>query len=201
MTGSRQAFTQWLNTGQPKACVTAEHAQWEGMTDVSIRRATDTDLPAILVIYNDAVLHTTAIWNEVLSDLGGRRAWWQDRVDRGFPVLVAEADDANAQRVCAGYATYGPFRPNDGYKHSRELSVYIDAAFRGRGLASKLMDALEAHARADDVHVLFGGIEASNTASLALHAKHGFVETGRLPEAGRKFDRWLDLVLMQKVLR
>jgi phosphinothricin acetyltransferase len=165
------------------------------MSETTVRPATAADLPAILAIYNDAVANTTAIWNERLSDLEGRRTWWQDRVGQGFPVLVADRDG-----VCVGYATYGPFRPNDGYKHSRELSVYVDAARRGRGIASRLMAALEAHARANDVHVLVGGLEAENTASLALHIKHGFEQVGHLKQVGRKFDRWLDLILMQKVL-
>ena len=170
------------------------------MSDVLIRPAAEADLPSILSIYNDAVLHTTAIWNEAVSDLDGRRAWWQDRVKQGYPVLIADIDGPDAERICAGYATYGPFRANDGYKHSRELSIYLDRAFRGRGIASELMEALETRARADGVHVLIGGIESGNVTSLALHAKHGFTETARLPEVGRKFDRWLDLVLMQKVL-
>ncbi len=165
------------------------------MSEIIVRPATDADLPAILAIYNDAVANTTAIWNEHLSDLEGRRIWWQDRVRQGFPVLVADLDSQ-----CVGYATYGPFRPNDGYKHSRELSVYVATAQRGRGIASRLMEALEAHAREQGVHVLVGGLEARNTASLALHAKHGYEQVGHLKQVGRKFDRWLDLVLMQKVL-
>lgn len=165
------------------------------MNDLRIRPAFEADLPALLTIYNDAVINTTAIWNDNLSDLFGRRTWWQQRMEAGFPVLTAQLGDA-----CVGYATYGTFRPNDGYRHSRELSVYVDSAHRGQGIASALMQALEDHARAHDVHVLVGGIEASNTASIALHEKHGFIQTGRLPQVGRKFDRWLDLVLMQKVL-
>ncbi|MEQ8656433.1 MAG: N-acetyltransferase family protein [Hyphomicrobiales bacterium] len=165
------------------------------MSEITVRPAKEADLPAILAIYNDAVTNTTAIWNERLSDLQGRRDWWQDRIAQGFPVFVAELDG-----VCVGYATYGHFRPNDGYKHSRELSVYVAAEQRGKGIASTLMDALEEHARAHEVHVLIGGLEAENTASLALHAKHGFTRAGHLRHVGRKFDRWLDLVLMQKVL-
>jgi L-amino acid N-acyltransferase len=165
------------------------------MSQIIVRPAIEADLPAILAIYNDAVANTTAIWNEHLSDLEGRRAWWQDRVRQGFPVLVADVDGA-----CTGYATYGPFRPNDGYKHSREVSVYVDAAHRGHGIASRLMEALETHARDKGVHVLVGGLEASNAASLALHIRHGYEQVGHLKQVGRKFDRWLDLVLMQKAL-
>lgn len=176
-------------------CGAIQTAQCEIMPEVIIRPAAEKDLPAILDIYNDAVANTTAIWNERPSDLDGRRAWWQDRVAQGFPVFVADVDGR-----CAGYATYGPFRANDGYRHSRELSVYVDASHRRQGVADRLMQALEAHARADDVHVLLGGIEACNTGSIQLHEKHGFTRTAYLPQVGRKFERWLDLVLMQKVL-
>lgn len=165
------------------------------MSTLSIRPAIETDLPAILAIYNDAVVNTTAIWNDHLSDLEGRRSWWQQRLAEGFPVIAAQLDE-----TCVGYATYGHFRPNDGYRHSRELSVYVSDGHRGKGIASRLMQALEAYARTDNVHVLIGGIEAGNEASIALHEKHGFSQTGRLPQVGRKFDRWLDLVLMQKML-
>ena len=165
------------------------------MGTLSIRNAVEADLPAILAIYNDAVANTTAIWNDTLSDISGRRAWWQERVAAAYPVLVGEVDGA-----CAGYATYGPFRANDGYRHSRELSIYVDAAYRRQGIASALMDALETHARANAVHVLLGGIEAGNAGSIALHEKHGFTRSAYLEQVGRKFDRWLDLVLMQKIL-
>ena len=164
-------------------------------TPALIRPAEEADLPTILAIYNDAVAHTTAIWNEAASDLEGRRLWWRERLDQGFPVLVAQLDGH-----CAGYATYGPFRANSGYRHSRELSIYVHRDWRRRGLASTLLQALEDHARAHDVHVLIGGIEAGNEASLKLHARHGFAQTGRLPGVGRKFGRWLDLVFMQKTL-
>lgn len=165
------------------------------MRTVLIRSATQTDMPAILEIYNDAVMNTTAIWNEHLSDLEGRKDWWRQRVESGFPVLTAQLSGR-----CVGYATYGHFRPNHGYKHSRELSIYVAATERGNGIATKLMQALEQHARDNAVHVLVGGIEATNTASIALHEKHGFRKVAHLEQVGRKFDRWLDLVLMQKVL-
>ncbi|MEM6712047.1 MAG: N-acetyltransferase family protein [Pseudomonadota bacterium] len=165
------------------------------MQEIIIRDATRDDLPAILAIYNHAVLHTTAIWNETVSDLKGRETWWRDRTDNSLPVFVVDVNGTSA-----GFATYGPFRPNHGYKHTRELSIYVDERFRRRGLATRLLKALETHARANHVHVLVGGIEAKNSASIDLHLKHGFSETARMKEVGRKFDRWLDLILMQKIL-
>lgn len=161
----------------------------------TVRDATHADLAAILSIYNDAVAHTTAIWNEVLSDLDGRRAWFEERTGRGFPVLVAELDG----RV-AGYATYGPFRPHDGYRHSVEHSIYVEAGLRGRGLGAAMLEALVARATAAGLHVMIGGIAADNEPSIRLHEKAGFEKAAVLREVGRKFDRWLDLQFMTKIL-
>ena len=198
--------------------------------DAVVRDATDADLPAILAIYNDAVAHTTAIWNETPSDLAGRKAWMDERRRAGFPVLVVDVADGDnivgagdlagrrgggdagrdgatgvlpaggGSRRVAGYATYGPFRPHDGYRHSVEHSIYVDAAFRGRGLGLLMLDALLVRARSAGFHVMIGGIAAENAASIRLHEKAGFERAALLREVGRKFDRWLDLQFMTKIL-
>ena len=159
--------------------------------------AAEEHLRGILRIYNHAVAHTTAIWNDVLVDLENRRTWWRGRTDAGFPILVAVegSDDV------LGYASYGPFRAFDAYRQTVEHSVYVSEAARRRGVASALIQALEERARAQGMHVLLGGIAADNGPSLRLHGKLGFVETGRMPEVGQKFGRYLDLVFMQKLLR
>jgi phosphinothricin acetyltransferase len=162
---------------------------------VEIRAASEADLPGIMAIYNRAVAHTTAIWNDVVADLENRRAWWRGRVDAGFPVLVAVEGG-----TVLGYASYGPFRAFDGYRHTAEHSVYVAEAARRRGVAEALMRALEAEARRAGLHVMLGGIAADNEPSLRLHAKLDFTETARMPQVGRKFGRWLDLVFMQKTL-
>jgi L-amino acid N-acyltransferase YncA len=160
-----------------------------------IRDAREPDLPGILAIYNHAVAHTTAIWNDALVDLENRMQWWRGRVDAGFPVLVA----AKGGRVL-GYASYGPFRAFDGYRLTVEHSLYVAEDARRRGIASALLTALVVRAKGGALHVMLGGIAADNDASLRLHAKLGFTETGRLPQVGQKFGGWLDLVFMQKVL-
>jgi phosphinothricin acetyltransferase len=160
-----------------------------------IRDATPDDLPAITAIYNDAVLHTTAIWNETVVDVENRRAWHDARIALGYPVLVAAAGDS-----VLGYGTFGDFRAFDGYRHTVEHSVYVAEDARRRGIASALIAALAGRASALGKHVMVAGIAADNAGSIALHARLGFVETGRLPEVGRKFGRWLDLVLMQRML-
>ena len=165
------------------------------LPSLSIRAAEEADLAGILAIYNDAVANTTSIWNETLSDLEGRRAWLEERKARGFPVLVA-ADESGV----AGYATFGPFRPHEGYRLTVENSVYVRADLRGRGIAGLLMKALVEEAEKLGKHAMIAGIEAGNLASIKLHERFGFREVARMPEVGQKFGRWLDLVLMQRMI-
>ena len=164
-----------------------------------IRPATEADLPAILAIYNDAVENTTAIWNEKPADLENRKAWFQDRVAKGFPVLVAERNGGTGEGVI-GYGSFGDFRPFEGYRVTVEHSVYVDKNARGQGAGEALLDALIAYAKRMQKHNMIGGIDSSNTPSIALHVKFGFEEVGRMPGVGEKFGKPLDLVLMQKVL-
>ena len=161
----------------------------------TIQAAEEHHLPGILCIYNHAVEHTTAIWNDSLVDLENRRAWWRARTEAGLPVLVAVQDGE-----VLGYASYGPFRAFDGYRLTVEHSVYVAESARRQGVASALLSALEDQARAAGLHVILGGIAANNEASLRLHQRLGFTETGRLPQVGQKFGRWLDLVFVQRVL-
>ncbi len=161
-----------------------------------VRDAGEAELADILTIYNHAVAYTTAIWNDVLVDLDNRRQWRRGRVEAGFPVLVA----VEGKGTVLGYASYGPFRPFDGYRRTVEHSAYVAETARRRGAATALLAALEARARAAGMHVMVGGVAADNEASLDLHRRLGFSETGRLPEVGQKFGRWLDLVFMQKTL-
>jgi phosphinothricin acetyltransferase len=162
---------------------------------MTIRPYRPDDLAAILAIFNDAIVNTTAIWVDDIVDLENRRAWVAAREAAGYPVLIAEVDGA-----VAGYASFGDFRPFPGFRHTVEHSVYVDAHFRRRGLAGALLAAIEPPARALGKHVIVGGIGADNAASIALHEKHGYAEVGRMPEVGLKFGQWQTLVFMQKVL-
>lgn len=157
-----------------------------------IRDARPEDASGIAAIYNDAVRTTTAILMEGEVDAANRLAWLTARQGLGYPVLVACEGD----RVL-GYASFGDWRPFDGFRATVENSVYVAAEARGRGLASDLLAALIPRARACGKHVIVAAITAENAASLRLHEKAGFVETGRMPQVGQKFGRWLDLVFMQ----
>jgi phosphinothricin acetyltransferase len=163
--------------------------------EATIRDAGDGDIPAITAITNHAILTTTANWNLTPVTAAQRAAWLEDRRRAGLPVLVAE----RAGRVI-GFGSFGPFRPFEGYIHTVEHGLYVDPAAHRSGAGTALLAALVDRAASLGVHVMVGAIEAGNAASLALHERAGFVRVGLMPEVGRKFDRWLDLVLMQKTL-
>ncbi|MFF7707685.1 GNAT family N-acetyltransferase [Pseudomonas sp. NPDC007930] len=163
---------------------------------IALRDATAADLPAIRDIYNDAVRNTTAIWNEQPANLANRQAWFDARASQGYPILVA----VNAAGQVLGYASYGDWRPFEGFRHSVEHSVYIHPEQRGQGLGARLMQALIERARDGGKHVMVAAIESGNSASITLHQRLGFATTGQMPQVGIKFGRWLDLTFMQLIL-
>lgn len=101
----------------------------------------------------------------------------------------------------AGYATYGAFRPGPGYRRCVEHTIHLAPDWRGQGTGGALLSAIEAHATRAGHRSLIGGLSGENAAAIAFHRKHGFQEAGRIRDAGRKFDRWIDLILMQKCCR
>ncbi|MBF6231848.1 N-acetyltransferase [Nocardia farcinica] len=177
---------------RPENPLTATHTRPPAV----IRDATEDDLPAILELHNANIATSTAIWDVEQVGLEDRLAWFGDRTGAGMPILVAEVDGE-----FAGYASYGRWRPKVGYRFTVENSVYIVDRFQRRGLAAALLRELIDRATASGrVHAMIAAIESSNTASIALHERFGFVEVGRLPEVGRKFGRWMDLTLLQLTL-
>ncbi|MDN3445893.1 GNAT family N-acetyltransferase [Microbacterium sp. APC 3901] len=165
------------------------------MSDHQIRDAETADLEAITAIHNDAVLNTTAIWNEDAVTVEDRAAWLSDRQQRGYPVIVA-VDDTGV----LGYATFGDWRPHSGYRHTVEHSVYVRDGQRGRGIGKALMIELIHRARSLGKHVMVAAIESGNTGSIIMHKRLDFMQVGRMPQVGTKFDRWLDLTFLQLVL-
>ncbi len=160
-----------------------------------IRDAREHDLPAILGIYNDVVLTTTAIYDETVSTLEQRQAWFAGRRSQGLPVLVGE----EAGEV-VGFSSFGEWRARWGYRYTVEHSVHVRADCRSRGYGRALIEALFPSAAAMNMHVMIGHIDSDAAASLRLHEKLGFKRVGFFPEVAHKFDRWLDLVAMQKTL-
>ena len=161
---------------------------------VTIDDANEADLPAILAIYNDVVATSTAVYSETPVTLDDRLAWFRGRRAQGYPILVARGADV------VGYASFGDFRAWPGYRFTVEHSVHVRADRRGRGIGSMLVEALIPRAAALGKHVILGGIDADNAASIRMHERLGFERTAQLKQVGRKFDRWLDLVFMQRML-
>lgn len=149
----------------------------------------------VLDIYNDAVVNTTAVYDYQPRTAEAQAEWFAARKAQGWPVLVAD----EAGRV-AGFASFGPFRPWPAYLYAVENAIYVAPDRRGEGIGSLLLPALIHEAKARHLHTMIAGIDAGNRASLRLHEKCGFGEIGRFREVGWKFDRWLDLVMMQRML-
>jgi L-amino acid N-acyltransferase YncA len=162
---------------------------------IELADLTGADLPAVVEIQNQAVRETTASWSYQTVDLENRKAWLAEKAAKGHPVIVARRG-----AEVLGYAYYGPYRSADGYLHTVENSVYVRADQHRQGVGARLLDALIERARANGLHAMVAAIEAGNAPSIQLHAKAGFTEVGRQPQVGAKFGRWLDLVLMQRVL-
>jgi L-amino acid N-acyltransferase YncA len=161
-----------------------------------IRDAVPADLPALLAIYNDAVRNTTAIWNEQPVELDNRQAWFDLRQAQGYPILVA----VDAQEAVLGYASFGDWRPFEGFRQTVEHSIYVRHDQRGQGIGPQLVVALIARAAQAGKHVMVAAIESSNRASIGLHERLGFSITGQMPQVGSKFGRWLDLTFMQLII-
>ena len=169
---------------------------------VRIRDCVEADLEATLAISNELIPTTTIAWTEQPTTMPERTAWFAEQRARGFPVLVAEEQEGERATVI-GVASYGDFRDTahwEGYRFSVELSIHVRGDRQGAGTGRLLMEALIERARSAGVHVVVAAIDADNGESLAFHARLGFVEVARMPEVGCKFGRWLDLVLVQRVL-
>jgi L-amino acid N-acyltransferase len=165
------------------------------MKNIVIRDATTADLPAINDIYNAEVATGTSTWDGEPWTLEEREAWLARHGDDTTPVIVAEVNG-----VVRGFAYLSWYRNKSGFRFTREDSIYIDPSCRGKGLGMPLLAALIQRAQAARLHVLVAVITADNEASIRLHQRLGFEESGRLRECGYKFGHWLDVVEMSKIL-
>lgn len=162
---------------------------------VIIRHAEERDLPELLAIYNDIILHTTAVYDYEPHTFAMRKQWFDTKQQQGFPVFVAEEN-----KKIVGFSSIGPFRAWAAYQYSVENSVYVASAARGRGIGKLLLLPLIDAAQRLQLHTIIAGIDAANEASLKLHRELGFTEVAHFKEVGWKFDRWLDLKFLQRIL-
>lgn len=162
---------------------------------IQIRAAEPDDATGIADILNPIIEHSTITFSPTPVTEVGVRDGVAEHTQSGDPYLVAERDGA-----LLGFAKYGPFRAGAGYARIAEITVHLGPSARGQGTGRRLVDALEAHARRAGKHSLIAGISAENEGAVAFHAKLGFKQVGLVPQAGYKFGRYIDLVLMQKFL-
>ena len=163
---------------------------------MQIRHATRADLPGILDIYNEAVLNTTATYDYEPRTLEHRTQWFEERQREAYPIFVA-VDEAG--RVI-GWSALNPFHARIGYRFTSENSVYVAADARGRGVGKLLLAPLIEGAKARGLHAIIAVIDAQNEASIRLHAAFGFEKVGLFRQTGFKFNRWLDVVYMERIV-
>ena len=161
-----------------------------------IRPSAPSDLPAITAIYAHAVLHGTGTFELDPPDGAEMARRRDDVLDKGLPWLVAQAGDQ-----VLGYAYANHFRPRKAYRFCLEDSIYLHADARGQGVGRLLLAELVGRCEAAGARQMLAVIgDAANAGSIGVHAALGFEHTGVLKAAGWKFDRWLDVVLMQRAL-
>ena len=160
-----------------------------------IRQARPEDCAALVALWNPVIRQGEATFNSIEKTAEGLAAEIAAKQQANQPFLLAE-EDGEVQ----GFATYGQFRASNGYRHTMEHTIILSPAHHGKGLGRRLMAEIEAIARARQVHSMFAGVSHANIAGLNFHRAIGYVEVARLPQVGRKFDRWFDLVLLQKML-
>lgn len=150
----------------------------------------------ILGILNEAILHSTAIYDYKPRDPGSMVAWFENKKKGNFPVLGIVAENGEL----LAFGSYGTFRAWPAYKYTVEHSVYVASPHRGKGLGKRLLQEVIHSAGEQQYHVLIGGIDSQNAVSIQLHRRLGFQHAGTIQQAGFKFGKWLDLDFYQLIL-
>jgi L-amino acid N-acyltransferase YncA len=164
------------------------------MHDLTIRPATESDASAIAAIYNFYVRTSTATFDTQERSVTEQIAWLEQHRDP-YPVLVAENDDA-----LVAWGALSPWGTRCAYRHTVEISAYVAADVAGQGIGPAISEVLIGRAGELGHHAIISQIVHENQPSLSMARKLGFSHVGTLREVGRKFDRWLDVVLMELVL-
>ena len=164
--------------------------------EISIRPYKETDTQAILEVINFNILNSTALYDYNIRTLEQQTGMLKEKTDKNFPVIVAILDEK-----VVGFGYYGDFQFREAYKYTVEHSVYVDKDFQGMKIGHLLMEELIKLAKKQKLHTMIGVIDAENQGSVQFHEKYGFKTVGIIKESGYKFDRWLDSVFMQLILK
>ncbi len=161
---------------------------------MSIRNANTNDLSSILSIYNWAVEQTVATFDTEIKNTNDHRDWFKD-FDNGYPLKVIEIENK-----IIGFGLLKAFSDRKAYDTTCELTIYILPGYQGQNFGSQMMEELIDSAKAKNIRVILSKIEAGSSASINIHKKFGFEVVGTMNKVGFKFDRWLDVTIMQKIL-
>jgi phosphinothricin acetyltransferase len=160
---------------------------------LTIRKAILKDLPAITDIYNDAILKTTATFDTSIKTLEEQKAWFEKHGNK-YPVLVAQQDN-----LIVGWVSLSAWSDRCAYADTAEISLYVKDGYRGKGVGRKLSEAVLIAGRKAGLHTVISRIVEGNDASIRLGESLGFKHIGVMKEVGRKYDRLLDVYLMQLI--
>lgn len=163
--------------------------------EIKIRDYQKQDCSAVLAIINDAILHSTALYDYNVRNLITQETIFEEKLQKGFPVIVAEMNNE-----VIGFGYYSEFRFREAYKFTVEHSVYANKNYIGKGIGKLLLTELIERAKKQNLHTMIGVIDSENTNSIDFHKKFGFKEVGFIKESGFKFNKWLHSVIIQKML-
>jgi phosphinothricin acetyltransferase len=189
----RRESQWWQRRGATAAGLERQRSPSRG--SIAIRPATADDLVAINDIYNWYVPRSTCTYQEIDEPIESRRKWFAEKIDEKFPVTVAVLDGD-----VVGWGALGTYRERSAYRFTVENSVYVRHDMHRRGIGAALLKDQIERAKSRGYKTIIAGIDAEQTASVAIHRKFGFAECGRQKAVGYKFGRWLDVVFMQLML-
>jgi len=164
--------------------------------NIKIRAYKTEDTQAILKILNYNILYSTSLYDYEIRSYEQQKTILEDKINKGFPVIVAELNGE-----VAGFGMYSEFRFREAYKFTVEHSVYVNEDFQGKGIGKLVLQELIDLARKQKLHTMIAVIDSENQKSVEFHEKFGFETVGVFKECGFKFDRWLNTVFMQLILK
>lgn len=166
------------------------------MSEYRVRDAVISDLASICQIHNHYIEQSTVSFDSRCHSLADKESWLQEHQQSGLPVLVLEDQVANL----IGFAALSFFQGGCSFRQTVEPTIYLAEGFTGKGLGKHLMKSLMTAAQSRGYRAIVALVCAENDASIALAKSCGFNQCGLLKEVAFKFDRWLDLIILQKVL-
>jgi L-amino acid N-acyltransferase YncA len=150
----------------------------------------------ILAILNDAIVNSTALYDYKPRTSEMMHTWFEAKQRGNYPLIGVTSNEGELM----GFASYAAFRPWPAYKYTVEHSLYVARPFRRLGVGTLLLKNIIERATSQDYHVLIGGIDAENAASIALHERFGFERVATMRQVGFKFGKWLDLCFYYLIL-